>query len=208
MRCLAILGASGHGKVLADAALLCGWETIVFFDDAWPNLSQNSRWPVIGNTDGLMAKVADFDGVIVAIGNNQIRLSKSNLLVKFGANLITLIHPSAVVSPFASVGRGGFIAAAAILQVDSCIGDACIINTNAVVEHDCDIADGVHVSPSAVLAGAVNVGELSWVGAGASIKQLVNIGSGVTVGAGAVVICNVADGNTVVGNPARELLKN
>lgn len=207
MKTLAIFGASGHGKVLADSALLCGWESIVFFDDAWPDLTVNVRWPVLGDTKELMESFSEFDGVIVAIGNNSVRLEKTLLLKNIGAKLISLVHPNSIVSPFSSVGVGSFIGAGAVIQVDTKVGDACIINTNSVVEHDCVIGSGVHISPSCSLAGGVIVSDNSWIGIGASVNQLVTIGKNVIVGAGGVVIRNIPDELTVVGNPARGLFK-
>lgn len=205
---IAILGASGHGKVLADTALRCGWEDIVFFDDAWPSLTKNSRWPVVGDTNILIDTLAEFDGVIVAIGNNQIRLEKTLVLKNIGATLTSLIHPKSIVSSFSSLGLGSFIGAGAVVQIDAEIGDACIVNTNAVIEHDCVIEDGVHISPSCTLAGGVMVSENTWLGMGANIKQLVTIGRSVIVGAGSVVVRDVASDLIVVGNPARRLVKN
>lgn len=207
MKTLAIFGASGHGKVLADSALLCGWESIVFFDDAWPDLTVNVRWPVLGDTKELMESFSEFDGVIVAIGNNSVRLEKTLLLKNIGAKLISLVHPNSIVSPFSTVGVGSFIGAGAVIQVDTKVGDACIINTNSVVEHDCVIGSGVHISPSCSLAGGVIVSDNSWIGIGASVNQLVTIGKNVIVGAGGVVIRNIPDELTVVGNPARGLFK-
>lgn len=207
MNKIAILGASGHGKVLADTALHSGWDEIVFFDDDWPSLSNNSHWPVIGDTDILIDSIGEFDGVIVAIGNNAVRLKKTLFLKQCGAKLVSLIHPKSIISPFSLIGIGSFIGAGAVIQIDSEIGDACIINTNAVVEHDCVIGDGVHISPSCALAGGVLVSHNSWLGIGSNVKQLVKIGSNVVVGVGCVVVKDVDSGLTVVGNPARQVVK-
>lgn len=202
MRKLAILGASGHGKVVADCAGLCGWQEVLFFDDAWPQLQQNGHWSVIGGTDDLMHALAQYDGVLVAIGNNRIRQQKLTLLRDAGAALITLIHPAATVSAFASLGQGTVVFAGAVINVDARIGEGAIINTCASVDHDCVLGDAVHVSPGAHLAGAVSIGDRSWIGVGAVIRQLISVGDDVTVGAGAVVVKNVEAGRTVVGVPA------
>jgi sugar O-acyltransferase (sialic acid O-acetyltransferase NeuD family) len=202
MKALAILGASGHGKVVADCAGLCGWEQVVFFDDAWPQLQQNGHWPVLGNTNALLDALAQYDGVLVAIGNNRIRQQKLALLRESGAALISLIHPAATVSAFSSVGLGSVVFAGAMINVDARIGEGAIINTCASVDHDCVLGDAVHVSPGAHLAGAVSVGDRSWVGIGAVIRQLITVGEDVTVGAGAVVVKNIEAGRTVFGVPA------
>ncbi len=200
---LAILGASGHGKVVADTALQAGWQDVVFFDDAWPGFQSNGSWSVVGDTQRLIDQRDDFDGIIVGIGNNQIRLQKARELETCGTRLVTLVHPRAIISSAITLGRGSVVFAGAIIQIDSRIGAACIINTGATVDHECILSDGVHISPGVHLAGGVHVGERSFVGIGAVVKPLVEIGVGVTVGAGAAVMADVPDGQTVVGVPAK-----
>jgi sugar O-acyltransferase (sialic acid O-acetyltransferase NeuD family) len=203
---LAILGASGHGKVVADIALLLGYTGVVFFDDAWPSKSSVGRWSVVGTTETLLGSVADFDAVIVGIGDSRIRLEKHAVLTATNAPLVTLIHPAAVVSDFVQIGIGSVICAGAVVNVDARLGVAVIVNTGAAVDHDCRLADGVHIAPGAHLSGDVHVGAGSWIGVGACVKQGVHIGADVMVGAGSVVVSNIPDGVTVVGNPARPIV--
>jgi len=205
MRALALLGASGHGKVVADTALAAGWQSVVFFDDAWPSVSLNGRWPVVGNTAALLDRVLDFDGVLVAIGDCAIRWHKQRELQAAGAQLATVVHPRAYVSQFVQVGAGTVVMANAVVNVDAVVGEACIINTGATVDHDCVLAHAVHVGPGTNLSGNVSVGACSWIGVGSCVRQGTPIGSGVMVGAGAVVIGAVSDGLTVVGCPAAPL---
>ncbi len=101
---LAILGASGHGKVVADAALNSGWEEVLFFDDAWPTVSAAGVWPVVGGTRELLEQASCFDGVVVAIGSNARRLEKQSLLEQAGVPIATIIHPSAIVSAYSDIG--------------------------------------------------------------------------------------------------------
>lgn len=205
MRRLAILGASGHGKVVAEAALASGWDEIVFFDDAWPNLSRSGIWQVIGNSDLIIKKRQSFDGVVIAIGDNKVREQKGRILDEQGLSLESVIHPSAVVSESAVLGKGTVVLANATINAGASIGSGSIINTGAVVEHDCHLGDCVHVSPNAVLAGGVRVGSRSWVGANSSVRQMVILGADVVVGMGSVVLENVEPGQTVVGVPCRPL---
>ncbi|UQB43353.1 acetyltransferase [Thiomicrospira microaerophila] len=204
MKRLAILGASGHGKVVADIAELNGWD-VVFFDDAFPRVSHLAHWSVMGNTQDLLADLQRFDGCFVAIGNNRIRLDKQQMLAEKGATFPVLIHPSAVVSRYAKVEAGCVVMAGAVVNPFALVQQACIINTSATIDHDCVLAEGLHISPGAHLAGAVSVGTCSWVGIGASVKQCVKIGAHVVVGAGAAVVKDVSDGLTVVGVPAKPL---
>lgn len=200
---LAILGASGHGKVLADIAELTGWDNIVFFDDAWPEKTNNGAWQVVGNTQSLLKSLTEYDGVIVAIGNNKIRQQKLQQLSRAGAKTITLIHPSATVSKYTKIGTGSVVVAGAVINPDCIIGSGAIINTCSSVGHDCALGDAVHVCPGARLAGGTVVGERAWIGVGSSVRQLIRIGSDAIVGAGAAVVQDVLPNITVVGVPAR-----
>lgn len=204
---LAILGASGHGRVVADSAELSGWQTIVFFDDAWPELTQNGAWGVAGNTAKLMECVDEFDGYVVAIGHNSTRNEKLRMLTEQGSNIVSIVHPSAQISPYAHVEPGTVVFANAVVNAYASVGMGAIINSGAVVEHDCIVGDYVHVSPNAVLAGGVNIGAESWIGANASVRQMVSVGQSSVVGMGAVVTHDVADNMVVAGVPARPLSK-
>jgi sugar O-acyltransferase (sialic acid O-acetyltransferase NeuD family) len=205
MKQLAILGASGHGKVVADAALAAGWHAVTFFDDAWPSIHSVGPWPIIGSTAELIRQRRQFDGTVVAIGENTTRLKKQRALAGDGLVLVSVVHPAAVVSSHANVGAGSVICAGAVVNPFARVGYGCIVNTCASVDHDCELADGVHVSPGAHLGGCVHVGEASWIGIGATVKHGVAIGASVVVGGGAVVVSDVADGLTVVGVPARPI---
>lgn len=205
MKVLAIIGASGHGKVVADTAEGCGWDAIEFFDDAWPGLVTNGAWPVVGTTADLLARVQDYQGVLVAIGNNEIRQRKLNELKAAGARLPVLRHPESVVSRYATLGAGTVVFATAVVNAYATIGEGCILNTGSSVDHDCQLGDCVHVCPGARLAGMVKVGDLSWIGIGACVRQVLNIGAQVVVGAGAAVVNDISDNMTVVGVPARVL---
>jgi sugar O-acyltransferase (sialic acid O-acetyltransferase NeuD family) len=202
---LAILGASGHGKVVADIAECCGWDEVIFFDDAWPEVSHNGHWHVEGNSQSLVTRLDDFSGVIVAIGNNAIRAEKLHWLSEIEAPVVTLVHPSAIISQYADFGAGTVVMPGVVVNVSSKIGDGVILNTGCSIDHDCTIGDCVHISPGVRLAGGVKVGTQSWIGIGTSVKQLVQIGQRVTVGAGAAVVTDLPDGVTAVGVPARPM---
>ncbi len=204
---LALLGASGHGKVIADIASLVGYSEVIFYDDAWPEKQKCGQWPIVGGTQELVQAKRTFERCIVSIGNNSIRLNKQDFLRSQGIAIATLIHPNSIISPSVMIAEGAVVMAGAIINADAEIGRGCIINTGAVVEHDCKLSAGVHISPGACLAGAVSVGEGCWVAMGASVLQCLNIGANSTIGAGAVVIKNVPDGATMVGVPAQLLKK-
>lgn len=200
---LAIIGASGHGKVIADIALACGISDIVFYDDCWQELGEHYGHSVVGSVDDAIKNSATKHyAVIVAIGNAKTRAAIQEQLHSVAP---ALVHPSAVVSSTARLGKGTVVMPNAVVNADTVIGDGVIINSGAVVEHDCIVGDYSHICPNAALAGGVTVSFHSWIGIGSSVIQLVSIGADVTVGAGSVIIRDIPDGHTVVGNPAKLL---
>lgn len=196
MKKLIIIGASGHGKVIADIAVRNGYEDIVFLDDD-ENAQECAGFPVIGKT--LKAKEMDGDK-IVAIGNAKIRERIQEEL----RGVITLIHPDAVISRRVEIGEGSVVMAGAVINTDAVIGKGCIINTAASVDHDCILGEYVHVSVGSHLSGTVNVGKGTWIGAGATVSNNVNICGDCMIGAGTVVIKDIEKSGTYVGVPARE----
>lgn len=203
MKTLAILGAGGHAKVVADAALRSG-RTIEFFDDAWPRSSAVGPWPVTGDTDGLLREPGRVEAV-VAIGDNRVRLMKLRALAAAGVPIVSVLHPLCAIGSHVSIGNGTVMFAGAVLNPFAGLGEGCILNTSSSVDHDCVIADGVHIAPGAHIGGGVHVGEGSLIGIGATVKPGVTIGARVVVGAGAVVLSDVPDDDIVAGVPARTL---
>lgn len=194
---LIIIGASGHGKVIVDIALKNGYKEIVFLDD---DIEKNecAGFPVVG-------KVREADLLkgdkIVAIGNPRIR----EQIQKSITNVVTLIHPEAVVGRRVIIGRGSVVMAGAVINSDTTIGEGCIINTASSVDHDCNIDDYAHISVGAHVAGCVNVGKRTWIGAGAIVSNNIDICGDCIIGAGAVAVKNVDKKGTYVGVPLREI---
>lgn len=205
MRKLAIYGAGGHGKVVADTASLLDWHEIVFYDDAWPQRQKNGIWPVAGNYENLLANLAEYDGVIVAFGDCLSRLEKTRDLRRLQAPIISLVHPMAFVSANAVLGSGSVVFAGAVINIEANVGEANIINTGATVDHDCIIGPGVHVCPGANISGGVEIGEASWIGVGSCVRHGIKIGSYVMVGAGAVIVKDVPDGAMMISVAASQV---
>lgn len=201
---LLILGAGGHGRVVADLAEESGlYQRIAFLDDA-PEVSGSPLpWPILGPTSELSGFRPDFENAFVGVGNSKRRLQLLALAESVKYAIPTLVHPAAFVSRRALVGAGTVVCAGAVVQVGAQVGKGCIVNACASVDHDCVLGAGVHVCPGAHIAGSVVIGEHTWIGIGASVRQGLSIGKGVTVGAGAAVVDNVEDESTVVGVPAR-----
>lgn len=197
MRALRIIGAGGHGRVLADIADSIGYNEIAFFDRKYPELTQSGAWSVLGSPEAFACD-AEY---VVGVGNNQARMS---IIDAMPCPPVALVHPAATVSTYAEIGAGSVVCAGAVVAPFARIGRGCIVNTCSSVDHDCVLDDGVHIAPGANLGGGVSVGALSWIGIGATACEYTTIGTNVMVAAGAVVTSDVADHARVGGVPAKE----
>ncbi|WP_244731625.1 acetyltransferase [Psychrosphaera aestuarii] len=197
-----MLGASGHGKVVADIAESCGFQ-VTFFDDRYPEMKGIEHWTVNGNTADLIRVKNQFDCAFVAIGDNTIRAAKQAVLQTHGLISTSLIHPSAVVSRYAQIDHGTVVFPGAIINSFSKIGAGCIINSNSVIEHDCNLGKFCHISPNVALGGGTRIGSKSWIGIGSVTKQLIEIGESVVIGAGSTVVSNVPNYVIAYGTPTK-----
>ncbi|WP_299667899.1 acetyltransferase [uncultured Ruegeria sp.] len=206
MRRLVILGAGGHGRVVADIAEQLGWGEIVFLDPNWESLQCSGIWPVIESDRAeVLLNQPDYSEFVVGVGDNSQRAFLQNRLEDLGLPVATLVHPNAVVSRHANIAQGSVISAGAVVNVGSKIERGCIVNTNACVDHDCTIGPFCHVAPGAQLAADVTLRERVFVGLGASVRNGTTILSDAVVGAGAAVVTTVEQKQVVVGTPARPL---
>jgi len=201
-----IIGAGGQGRVVLDILRAEARHNVVGFLDADPTLAGTTvgGLPVIGRVNQFpRLKEQRVKGAIVAIGESKARRRYAQLILDNGLELISTVHPSAVVSPSATIGRNVVVAPHAVIGPESRIGDSVLINTASIIEHECHIGAGAHVCPGAAMAGRVHIGQGAFIGLGSRIIQCLSIGDDAIVGAGAVVIADVPASATVVGVPAR-----
>lgn len=203
-RKIVIIGASGHGKVVADIAKKNGYDDVVFLDDN-PSASVKTGLRVVGTTQDVF-KFAECD-FIVAIGAARVRERLQTKLLDANLRVVSLIHPNAVVADDCVVGRGTVVMAGVVINPSVRIGAGCIVNTAASVDHDCVVEDFAHISVGARLAGTVEVGARSWIGVGAAVSNNVKIVGDCMIGAGAVVVKDIDESGVYVGVPARKLVK-
>lgn len=201
---IAILGYSGHSFVVLDAAKEMGLD-VLYYCEKNQNFFNPFEINYLGDEGSEYFNWNAVDGFILGIGDNKIRQKVADLIVTKKKSLLNVIHPSAIISNYATFGTGNFFAANVVVNALAKIADHCILNTGCIVEHECVVESGAHIAPGAVLAGNVMVGENSFIGANSVVKQGVTIGRGVTVGAGSVVIKNIPDNEIWVGNPAKKL---
>ena len=194
MNRLIIIGAGGHGKVIADNAMKNGYENICFVDD---NAKGDIMgFPIIGTTADIERLNDENTDFIIGVGNNAVR---KEIAEKYDVNWASMIHPSAQLAFNAKIGKGTVVMANAVVNVCTTIGKHCIINTGAIIEHDNVIEDYVHISPGVKLSGAVLVGKNTWIGTGTSVINNIEICEDVVVGVGSVVVKSIKEPGTYFG---------
>jgi len=201
---LIIIGAGGHGRVVAALAQRAGHRVRGFLDRGATLIPEGL--PVLGGDEYLDSSSAREFAFAIGLGSRtawERRRSLCDYIDSQGLSAPRLIDPDAAVAPTVQIGHGAQILMGARIQNGASIEEWCIVNTAAVVEHDCFIEGNVHVAPGAILCGGVTVGEGAFIGAGALVKEGLKIGNRSTIGMGAVVVRDVSDGQMVVGVPAR-----
>src|SRR3984893_3095862 len=202
-----VWGAGGHGKVTVDALLAGGeWEVAGILDEDEKKWGTEVLGVEVFSLKGGVAESArrlDCGRVAVAIGDNYARFEKFQQLRHEGLQPVNVVHPSAHVSRFVTMGEGVTILAGATINPGTTIEDNVCVNTSASVDHDNYLEKNCHIFPNATLTGGVRIREFSYVGTGAVIAPNLTVGKYSCVGAGAIVLANVAEGAVVFGVPAK-----
>jgi len=212
-RPLVVLGGGEHARVVIEAASSVpgAWQVAGLTD---PRPSERTVQVTgvthLGDDDAFALRYGALEPaqrplLVLGMGLPAGAAIRRKLASRFGSDLAwaTIVHRDASVSPSASVGPGSVILAGAVISAGAAIGRHAIVNTAAVVEHDVLVGDRAHIGPGAVLGGGAIVGPDAFVGLGALVRDHVTIGAGATVGMGAVVVADVPEDATVMGNPAR-----
>lgn len=194
MKSIYIYGASGHGLVVADIARVCGYDNIIFIDDGeneyltFEDIKNNNSIPIT-----------------FGIGSNSIRAKLFEKVKNSSFKIVSLIHPSSIISLSATIGYGTVVMPNVVVNAKAVIGDGVILNTASIIEHECYIEDFVHISPNVAFAGNVTVCKLTHVGIGSNVIQGITIGNNTIIGAGSNVVKNIGNFKKAYGNPCREI---
>ncbi|MFY1896619.1 acetyltransferase [Achromobacter xylosoxidans] len=206
-----IVGGGGHGRVLVDALQAAGRHVLGFTDNdpaAWGTTRCGA--PVLGNDDVLRQHEPQSVLLANGLGTTRVSTLRRDVFLKLkaqGYRFTTIVHPSATISPHASIEEGCQIMARAVIQPGTAVAANTIINTGAIVDHDCSIGAHTHVATGATLSGGVTVGENCHIGAGATVIQGVSLGDHCLIAAGAIVVRNAATRSRLAGVPARPMEK-
>ena len=208
-----IIGSGGHARSALDALLASGLYDVVGFIDVDPDMKGRSCLgvEVLGGEEQHSRLLASgVHTAVIGVGGIGDNTARERVFIKTAASgfqIVGVVHPSAVISPYASVDPTAQILAGAYIGPVSSVGLGAIINTGAIVEHDCRIGDFAHLASGAILGGGVTIGHHAHLGSGAIVRQSLSVGDSAIIGAGAVVTKNVSHGDVVVGIPAKRLVQ-
>jgi len=201
-----IWGAGGQAMVVADIVRLRGdYELVGFLDDVDAARAgtafHDSR--VLGGREQLERLMAEgVRAIALGFGNSPARLAARDFVRAMGYELVTAVHPAAVVGSQVRIGAGTVIKAGAMIDPGVTIGECAIVGSCVCIGHGCVLGDGVRIAAGASLPGNIAIGRASLVGAGAVLRDRVRIGAHSLVGAGSVVVRDIPDGVVAWGNPA------
>jgi len=202
---LLIFPFNGNGLEALDC-LDGSFRLIGFIDDTPDKLGQTrhghtvfartalDRWP---------------DAQVLAVPGGPVSFrSRAGIIEGLGIDpgrFARVIHPSARISPLATIGRNVLIMAGVVITSNAVIGHNVCVLPNTVIHHDACVGDWTLVGSNVTVAGATVVGENCYIGSGSSLMNGLSIGAGTLVGLGSNVVRNVPAGSKIAGNPARSI---
>ena len=208
-RDIVIIGAGGLGREVSWLIQRINdnngpeWNILGFVDDGVEKGTLVQGPPVLGGVDLLLDSDTELS-VVCAIANAKI---KKRIIDKLSANsrlsFPNLTDPTAVVAQSARIGQGNIICAGTVLSVNALVEDFVLVDWNCTVGHETVIKSYSTLYPGVNVSGDVIIGEGTEMGTASCVIQGTKVGSGTIIGAGSVVIRNIPDNCTAVGNPTR-----
>ena len=205
-RPVVIVGAGGHAKVLLDT-LRSGDHSIYGLCDAAPEKAR-TRLPgetILGDDNSALPLPTNTVTIVIGVGATRAGDARRTLFAQYrdaGFEMISVIHPSAVIAADVKIGAAAQIMAGAVIQPGTSIGANVVINTGATIDHDCRIGDHAFIAPGVTLCGGVTISAGAHIGAGATVLENRSVGVGAMIGGGALVNRDIEDGMTAFGVPA------
>lgn len=205
-----LIGGGGHCKSCIDVIETTGLYHIGGILDVPQKLGEEILgYKVIGNDEDIEAFHNKSFCFLITVGQIKsagIRKKVLNVLNSIGAEIATIISPKAAISQHAKIASGTIIMHHALVNAGAQIGSNCIINTGAIIEHDVNIGSNTHISTGAIVNGDCAVGDETFIGSNTCISSQISVGNNCIVGAGSLVIKDLVEPGTYLGNPAKRKL--
>jgi acetyltransferase EpsM len=212
MKKIIIFGFGGQAKMVLDCIKLTkDYKVIGFVSDKNYNPSFSKQIKYLGSFENL-SKIIKNNGPknlfgIIGVGDNMMRKKISLKVKKINKRFkwANIIHPSAVISPSATIGFGNMILAGSIISAETKIYNHVSINTGSYIDHNNIFHNFSSTGPGVATGGNVKVGEQSFLGIGCKIKHKILIGANTVIGGQAFVCKNCKPNSLYYGVPARRI---
>lgn len=170
----------------------------------------DSRAEVLGDFEWLRTKGRHIHAAAIGIGTPAARIRVAEALIEACPWLEwpALVHPTVRLDKgTCELARGVLLCAGTIATVNVRFGEFAMVNLSCTIGHESVVGRGAVLNPTVNISGGVMIGSGALIGTGAQVLQYLSVGDGSTVGSGAVVTKDVPPGETVVGIPAKALLR-
>ncbi len=202
-----IIGAGTQGQVFASYLKEAGVNLIGFIDDSQELEGKNILGlPVLGKYNDLFEDTLKnrVQNIYCPIGDNAIRSKYLSTLKKEGYNIPSFIHRSVSIAPDVILGEAIYMLAGNIVMPFTKIGSYLMVNQGSTIAHHVEVGEGVFISSGVNIGASMIVEDRAYIGMGVTaMTGIKKIGKDCLLGAGAVIIRDVPDYATVVGNPGR-----
>ena len=204
------LGIGHNTPVFIDLAEACGYEIagLYHYNDKRTNETDHG-YRIIGSFDDLFSK-SSLQGMnfVLTMGDNSIRSELIQKIRQKNGSIPNLIHPTAIISRFAIIGKiGVYISAFTHVQADSSIGEGTVLLSGVNISHTnkigkfCFVADGATIGAYTTVEDFVFIGQ-SALSISAKVKT---IGHHAYIGARALITKDVEPMSVMAGSPARRI---
>lgn len=202
-----ILGVGHNTPVYMDLVESCGYHILGLYHYDDDRTGEQTHGQTIIDSNANLFKKKSLDGMnfTISVGNNKIRSELANKIREKSGNVPTIIHPTAVVSKFATIETGVVIHVNSVVQADATIKKDTVLSYNTSVSHNSIIGEACYLAFNSSIGAYINVQDFVLIGQAAAIisDKLEYIGHHSIIGGGSVIIKNVEPYSIVIGNPGK-----
>jgi sugar O-acyltransferase (sialic acid O-acetyltransferase NeuD family) len=200
---LILVGAGGHARSCIDVIEQEGRYKIIGLVGLPHEIGyKHFDYEVIATDSELFDLAKECPNALISLGQIETaihRVRLHQLTSEVGFQFVTIVSPTAYVSPRAKIGSGTIVMQGAVVKAGAVVGDNCIINSNSLVEHDVRIEDHCHISTGAIVNGGSSIGVGTFIGSGGVVKESVSIGANSLIGMGISVLQDLPSNTKFLG---------